>query len=211
MAQLRVQLNHVPASNLPRDVIVTTFYLDTDLDLSVPGAGVDYQALADDAAEVFAVNTFHVEGYPKVEARVYDLADPLEGPTPQRPRGTREPRAVGRFDHPQAQQAAGPHEVALCLSYFAERNIPRNRGRMFIGPWPAQRMASRPGQAELETLQALAGGISGLGGIDVQWVQHSPTNATFKTVTNWFVDDEWDTQRSRGLRATRRLAGTVSG
>jgi hypothetical protein len=210
MPQLRVQVAQVPASNLPRDRIVSTFFLDTDWAGELDN-DPNYEQLALDAATVFAVNTFHVTGFPRVEARIYNLADPLEGPTPQRPRGTREPRAVRTVDHPQAQQAGGPREVALCLSYFADRNIPRNRGRMFIGPWPDNLMDDRPDQAALETLAALAGGISGLGGINVQWVQHSPTNGTFKNVTNWFVDDEWDTVRSRGLRATRRLSGTVSG
>ena len=35
-------------------------------------------------------------------------------------------------------------------------------------------------------------------------------NTTY-TVTNWYVDDEWDVVRSRGLRATTRTAGTTSG
>jgi len=29
-------------------------------------------------------------------------------------------------------------------------------------------------------------------------------------VSNWWVDDEWDTVRSRGLRPDIRVTGTVS-
>jgi hypothetical protein len=40
---------------------------------------------------------------------------------------------------------------------------------------------------------------------------YSPTTGQTKKVEHWWVDDEWDTQRRRGLRATTRDEGTVSG
>jgi hypothetical protein len=37
------------------------------------------------------------------------------------------------------------------------------------------------------------------------WVLRSPTDKAFKPITDVWVDDEWDTMRSRGLRATQRI------
>jgi hypothetical protein len=51
--------------------------------------------------------------------------------------------------------------------------------------------------------------LANLGGVDVQWCVYSPTTPgdmsdKFKQVTRGWIDNEWDTQRSRGLRATLR-------
>jgi hypothetical protein len=56
-----------------------------------------------------------------------------------------------------------------------------------------------------------ADALSALGGIDVDWVVHSPTHDTNTKVKEAWVDDEWDTQRRRGQRATKRITRAQSG
>lgn len=198
MAQYRCQIAAYGSNDPARDQIVNTFYLDTDLD---PLTGTHPEGLIADAVDVFLGNMSYGPGIDRLHGRIYKMSDP-------------EPRLpISEKITPfTASTAAGaPREVALCLSYFADRNTPRRRGRMYMGPFRASEMALRPGLALRQQLQALANGISGLGGANVQWVQYSPTTGEFHNVTDYWIDDEWDTMRSRGLRATTRLAGTVNG
>lgn len=41
------------------------------------------------------------------------------------------------------------------------------------------------------------------------WVIFSPTRNAMDGVSNYWVDDEWDIVRSRGLRGVTRQLGTV--
>lgn len=202
MAQYRMMVtledpNAVDAS----DYVVNTFYLDTDL--VVPG-DEDPRQLAQDAAELWSTALLIPSPLTRIRCRAYDMADA----TPREVKGehvlTRAPNGV-----------MAPREVACCLSYYADRNLPRQRGRIYIGPFNTGAMAMRP-DAVIGSLQTLAEGISGLGGANVQWVQHhaSPIQGepgTFKNVTDYWIDNEWDTVRSRGLKGTSRTTGTVSG
>ena len=200
MAQYLMQMRRVPRSNLPRDAVVTTFHLDTDLDfIGVPGG--EPGDLVGDAAVLFRTSVPAIDVFNGWEARCY-----VHG----QPKGTPPAKVVWSQDV-AAGSATGPREVALCLSYYADLNQPRRRGRMYLGPWPTNRMLDRPHPDVMTYLQTLANGISGLGGVNVQWVQYSPTTGEFHTVTDWFVDNEWDTQRSRGIRADARIKGKVSG
>jgi hypothetical protein len=97
--------------------------------------------------------------------------------------------------------------VSLCLSYFSERNLPRFRGRLFIGPWNFAE--ERPNTSAINSLMTLATGLAAVGGIDVDWGLWSPSRNAFSKITNVWVDNEWDTQRSRGLRATTRTAAVT--
>jgi hypothetical protein len=51
---------------------------------------------------------------------------------------------------------------------------------------------------------AVGDALGALGGVDVDWSVHSPTAGTTEKVEHYWCDDEWDTVRSRGLRATTR-------
>lgn len=195
MAQLRVQVEMGIPTTLPRDVAVTTFHLDTD-------AGTDYESLADDVGPLFASTIGPMQGgVTRYRTKIYDLADAEP----------RLPRADVVFDAAFGASENGPREVALCLSYYAGRNLPRLRGRMYIGPVARSVMAERPSETTRQRLADLAEGLSGLGGPNVQWVQYSPTTQDFTNVSDYFIDDEWDTMRSRGLRSTTRTTGTVDG
>lgn len=178
------------------DTVVNTFYLDTD---ALSGAD-DPQSLVDDAVDVWFANVDVCTGFNQIRGRIYDMSDA----EPRQPVAQRVQAAASSGD-------AGPREVALCLSYFADTNTPRRRGRMYIGPFFQSKMAERPSTTTQDKLAAIAAGISGLGGINVQWVQYSPTTQSFHNVTNWWIDNEWDTMRSRGLKGTARQQGTVNG
>lgn len=195
MPFIRCQVAVRTAEVLARDDIVNTFYLDQ----GAPFVGIEYQTLADDIAELWATYRVYPAGVTSVQVRLYDMADAEP----------REPRAEAT--QPLTGNAGGaPREVALCLSFFRGRNLPRLRGRLYIGPWRSVSMALRPDSDTMGQLQTLAEGLQALGGPDVDWVQYSPTTSTHGPVTDWWVDNEWDTVRSRGFDGTSRIVGTTS-
>lgn len=191
--RFQVAVSHT-ADPLARDNIVNVFYLGWTVNIEP----TDWGQLATDAAELWATYRSYPNSINLCTVTAYDMADAK----PREPKATETHAIAGIAE-------TGPREVALCLSYYADRNLPRKRGRMYIGPWPQADCSQRP--LSMSLLGQLASGISGLGGANIQWVQHSQTDGSFNTVTDWWVDNEWDTMRSRGLRAQNRLAGTVSG
>lgn len=108
-----------------------------------------------------------------------------------------------------------PREIALCLSFYADTNVPRRRGRLYIplALWmvsPAK-PGLRPASTDRDKVGDLVQRFAGVGGADVDFCVFSRRDNAAHKVTNWFVDDEWDTVRSRGLRPTTRTQGTTSG
>lgn len=198
MAQYRVQVAAYGSNDPVRDQCINTVYFDTDLD---PLTGTNPGGLVEDTVKAFGNTQQYGPGIDRLHGKIYKMSDP-------------EPRVPLKEYELQfaASAAAGaPREVALCLSFYAGVNQPRRRGRLYIGPFRAADMALRPAQAVRDRIGTLAAALSGIGGANVQWVQHSPTTGEFHNVTNWWVDDEWDTMRSRGLKATVRTTGTVNG
>lgn len=197
MAQYRMQVTYLnTADTTAENHVVNTFYLDTD---ALSGAD-DPAALCNDAAALFATYRSQMQGFNAVRVRAYNMSH-----TPPRV------PVAENTDTISGTIAPGPREVSLCLSYYAGQNTPRRRGRMFIGPWGAAAMSERPTTGQQDSLLALADGIAGLGGINVQWVQYSPTSGEFHNVTKSWVDNEWDTVRSRGLRGLVRREHSHSG
>lgn len=105
----------------------------------------------------------------------------------------------------------GVAEVALCLSYYADRNLPRSRGRIYLGPFAFNTLTERPQQQLIDHISALGTGFSALGGANVDWCMRSVKNGDTHKVTNTWVDNAWDTQRRRGIRPLTRKLATVSG
>jgi hypothetical protein len=105
-----------------------------------------------------------------------------------------------------------PREVACCLSFYGGTNQPRKRGRLYL-PMSISGLgyAVRPGGGTMTKALTMATKLSAVGGVDVDWVVHSKANDASYTVTNAWCDDEWDTQRRRGLRPTTRQLLSVSG
>jgi hypothetical protein len=52
--------------------------------------------------------------------------------------------------------------------------------------------------------------LTGLGGVNVDWVVWSSKLRTSVPVTDWHVDNAFDTQRRRGIGATVTVSGTTS-
>lgn len=196
MAHIRMQCTVAPASGLPRDGITNTLFFRT-----IPGVGgPDYMALATDLGNLFKTLGANLmpAGVGATTVKAYDMADAK----PREPRATAVVPITG-------SGGAGPREVALCLSFRAERNLPRQRGRIFLGPIRNSLMLERPSSTMESPIAAFATGLGNLGGVDVDWVVHSRMDNDYKKVVAFWQDDEWDTQRSRGLRATKRTAGTT--
>lgn len=174
---------------------VTTFYLD-DL-----GSQSDPTNLAQDTAALFAgFGQQWASPINRVEAAAYEIPDLLGGKTGP-------PKGVGSAPH--VGNTGGPREVACCLSYYAGQNTPRRRGRMYMGPFVGTSLGVRPDPTLTAAILDLGDGILGLGGLDVSWVQYSPTENTSQGVTDYYVDNAWDTQRSRGLDPTARTERVV--
>ncbi len=196
MSKVRVQIITRRATDLARDHIVNTVFFD-DFNID-PTGGTNWQAFADDVKEQWRLREGLPTGY-GVETKVYNMADALP-----RPVKAQSAWAQGR------STAAGtvPREVALCLSYFSERNIKRFRGRLYVGPFPFAE--ERPNGPQVDGVKALATAMANIGGIDVDWGLWSPTRGAFSKITAGWVDNEWDTIRSRGLKPTTRSTYTTN-
>lgn len=108
-----------------------------------------------------------------------------------------------------------PAEVAVCASFYSERNLPRNRGRVYVGP-----LRSAVSQEETTTgrvrvsdafmgvlrdsMQRLAADSATTGEGRPRWCVLSLADQALKPVTNGWVDDAFDIQRRRGEQATNR-------
>ncbi len=196
MSKIRVQVITRKAGALAEDHIVNTVFFD---DFNLEPGGTNWQSFANDVRERFRLRTSGIGlGY-GVETKVYDLADAKPRPI----------KAVGAWAQGgQTASGAVPREVALCLSYFSERNLPRFRGRLYIGPWNFA--DERPNTSQITSLVTLANDLANIGGIDVDWGLWSTTRNQFSKITAGWVDNEWDTQRSRGMKPTTRTNFTTN-
>jgi len=181
-------------SVLPRDAMTITPHFNDG------GTSSDPQQLCDDLADAMVA---YYEGTRQIEVTAYDA----QGTVPVVPQGYAI-RDVG-----QAPASTMPREIAVCLSFFSEFNRPRLRGRLYLPMVciaTSALIAGRPAEPLRTKVGELAPILQDLGGIDVDWVVYSRVDDEARAVTDWWVDDEWDTIRSRGLRATARTTGTTS-
>lgn len=109
-----------------------------------------------------------------------------------------------------------PREVALCMSFQGTRlaGVPqaRRRGRIYI---PFLQETANDGDGRPTTTlvnSVVAAGQVLLNSSDAAptwtWEIWSAAGPGFTTVTDGWVDNEWDTQRRRGRRATSRTTFT---
>lgn len=170
-----------------------------------PLSDPDYASVASDVGHALqtyytTVSSTDSRGF---MTRVYELDDA----TPRAP----------KVDHVIAPggptpDALGPRQVAQVLAFFSQgRNLPRNRGRIYLGPFQYSVMAGwhvNPGI--MTACAALATALGAAGPDSVKWVTFSTVGAGHHDVTNWWCDNRWDTQRRRLPKATARNAGTVA-
>jgi len=194
MAVFHAQVSAMYDTAFPRDRLVNVLSFDRPLALPADGA-----AIAGDIATLFDVEWYTAA--PEITVKLY-----AEGPAPQ------PPFAEATINAGVIGAANGPREVALVLSHYSEFNRPRMRGRVFLAAFPGGAAAGpRPTSFVQGKALALGQGLSDIGGADIDWGVWSPTDQAFRAATNIYVDDEWDTIRSRGLRPTSRAAQTTSG
>lgn len=185
--------------SLARDAAVNTVWFNDT------GTGTDPQNIADDVRDLYVSNLGQAS---PIEVKVYDHADAK--PRPVKGRAVANIGAGGGG-------AQEPREVALCLSFYADRNIPRHRGRIYLPAYlmTAVDMGQRPSNAAMDAVLAFAtksnNSFPDVGGVDVTWCVFSRKDGVARKVTAGWVDDEWDTVRSRGLRATKRTTFTREG
>jgi hypothetical protein len=183
-------------TTLPRDAMVITPHFDDH------GALTDPEGLATDLANAISDWMEPVDGR-QIQVKAYDA----QGAVPV------VPQADVIINAGLAAASPWPREVAVCLSYFSGDKRPRNRGRLYIPPVYVSALATpsaRPATGQRSKVGELAPIFANLGGADVDWVVFSRRDNAAKPVTGWWVDDEWDVVRSRGLRPTTRLEGSLS-
>jgi hypothetical protein len=205
MPRYRALVSTYKSSELPKDWVTNSVYFDDH------GVGTDATQLATDIATLFGTYRSLPLGWDRVNCRLYDMAEPA-------------PRQIqGQFTYTATPvaTASGPREVALCLSFYGDANLPSHRGRIYIGPWGYTSLTERPTSPQLTSMTALQVGLRGIGGVDVDWCVFSPKLSAgqgwtptgggepdFEPISGGWVDDEWDTVRSRGLRLVARGAWT---
>lgn len=210
----------------PEDDVVNTMHFEGDPDTGgndrarwdtlAPGLSsrlvTFYQALNGAWAEYIAPAGHTI--------KLYDFADPKP----------RIPRVITEFALVPGSGSM-PAEVAICLSMRAALlpgvNPARRRGRIFLGPFnsgtavkayvagqPDVSIVSAFQTTILNAAKVMAKGTNGAARLAV----YSPTThaltpgdagSAFHDVTDLWVDNGFDTVRSRGRRATLRTTATV--
>lgn len=185
---VRAQIAFPFDSALPRDVLTITPHYDTT-DPQVLVNGLKANLLAN--ANVTGTGIFTIKAY-----------DAAKAPP----------------SYPVATASAGTgfktstlcRELALCLSYYAAFNRPRFRGRLYIPlPMIAGAVNVKPTSTQITDTLAWGATLGKNLPTGCSWVVWSRVDKRAAVVTNTWVDDEWDVQRSRGLRAATRQTGTV--
>lgn len=189
MAIYRVQMSFPSDSALPADIITVNPHFTS----SAPDALLSTLSNSLQAWNATASATHTLKAYDALKA------------APSYP--------VATASHTGATpNSVGPREVAICLSYFAGHNRPRTRGRLYLPyHWfSATAPPVRPGDTTLDavldfadkvlTHQLLTGD---------RWVVYSRVDRTANPVTDVWCDNEWDTMRSRGLKADHRTTAKV--
>jgi len=181
---------------LPRNRISNTVYFDHVNVMQ----GTDLESICDDLVGVWSAR--YGGAAHEVKCSCYDTDAP-----PNYPRAESIVNAGSPWPH------TSPGEVALCLSFCGENGPrPRERGRIYLMPGldPVNSITQlRPTTATQNWALAWAttsnASLPDIGGIDWKHGIWSPTTKTFHQAKHYWVDDEWDTQRRRGLKASSRV------
>lgn len=200
---IRAQVQWHVGTMLPRDVCQITPCFRHQL--GIVEGDPDWQTLADDLAAGLQTWCSPILGNSnQLDVKLYEIGEP----PPNRP------RAVKVLNAGNSAEANSFREAACCLSFYGGDNTPRQRGRLYIPAFIASSgstLGVRPSTTIRSKIAELVPLFAGLGGVNVDWIVWSPTAQAATRVENWWVDDEWDVQRRRGLKSTARTAGTTGG
>lgn len=185
----RVQIGFYFDTSLPRDVVTMTPHFNTD----APQALCD-QLKTNIIASVTGgnLNWFTIKAY---DARLKP---------PSYPVATAQNVVV-------APGTSHPREVALCLSYYSTYNRPSYRGRLYIpGMLVPGAQGLRPTTVQQQSVLDFAKNVLTKSlPQGTNWVVYSKIHDEAYGVSDYWCDDEWDTVRSRGMKATSRLTAKV--
>jgi len=193
-------------SNLAEDAVVNTWHFDT--------AAIDLATAAQELSK--DLGAFYVALRPIMSSvlrtlafRFYDLGTPA----PRAPvQGT-----FATWTPPPTSFVPLPAEVALALSFYSSRNLPRQRGRIYVGPLNTSASGSiaagdvdvRPSTSAVQSVadaaKLLADNVSVKG---MRLGVFSTVDNLLRPVTAGWVDNGYDTQRRRGGKATSRTLWT---
>lgn len=190
---------------LPRNRITNTFHMQ-----HVVGslADTDLKTMCDDILAMWTTR-YGISTH-EIEVKAYDT-----DAVPNYPRATSVANAGSPWLCPH------PREVALCLSYAGNnRGNKSERGRIYLMPSIAAAAGGgvdqeRPNSGvqswALDFYRVPNGSLPDLGGVDWQFGVYSPTYHKFTQTKQAWVNDEWDTQRRRGLRESARVSVSRDG
>jgi hypothetical protein len=197
------QISLPVSTTLPRDRYTNVVHLE-----HVSGGVVDtdLQGMCEDILEMYQVRYQHADH--EIVVKAYDV-----DAVPNYPRATASVNIGSVWQH------SYPHEIALCLSWHGGYAGNKNeRGRIYLMPGLAgtpglnfERPSDTTLQWALDFYMAPNASFPDLGGIDWKFGTWSKTRQSFKQAQVAWVDDEWDTMRSRGMRATKRVTSTREG
>lgn len=200
MAQTyKFQVGMYTETGLPRDVVVNTLHFQHQLGSLLP---TDLDAMADSLIDLYRLKFSGASV--KVNVKAYKAEAGPQPPLSDRTKGT------------SLATATGPREIALCLSFAGNKAKPRERGRIYLAaPLMYNSFGSRPSVAQqnwaLGFYSTSNQSFPDLGGADWVFGVWSPTNQAFHKTTEAWVDDEWDTVRSRGLQPSSRVSSVRDG
>lgn len=199
MPLIRALVSWRDPTELPKHACSNTLYFRVS---DVPGF-TSYEDLADDVLDAYVGLTNVGQVLPpgwNIQVRVYNMDDALPRPIKHESNGVL----------PGTKLATGPREVAICLSYYAERNLPRTRGRIYLGPiYGNGTNQPRPTNLMQTAAVTLGERLAAIGGEDQSWRVYSPKTGEDHHIRNVWCNDEWDTMRSRQLEATGRVTRSV--
>lgn len=175
-------------STLPRDAVVITPHFSGD----------DPQALAD-RLKANLIASGSVGATMPFTIKVYNE----QAPPPSYPLAT--------ATNGTGSLASGfPREIALCLSYYSTWNRPSYRGRLYLpASFAGGTLSLRPTDTQIANVLSFKSVLTTGLPAGTNWVVYSRKKDVAYGVDNVWVDDEWDTVRSRGLKPTKRSAGTI--
>lgn len=189
MAVYRAQIGFPLDSGLPRDVVTINPHYSGD----------NAQGLADALKANLIANPNVAALYP-FTIKIYDAQKPKPNfPLANASNGT------------SFTSASIPRELALCLSYYAGVNRPRYRGRVYIpgALAGATNPVLRPTAGQITKAMSFGATLGKSLPSGHNWVVYSKTDNVARNISVYWVDDEWDIIRSRGMKGTSRQTGTI--
>ena len=215
---MRAQVILEKDSSIPADAVVNTFYFDGD-DSEEPDA--TYHSAVTSMLSTFysAIDQLFSSTLSGVgHIKIYDMRDAMP----------RTPELVYEISLSPGSGDPLPDEIACVLSFSADvasgEAAARRRGRVYLGPLDqdigaiidnAYRLQATHLTTIANAAHTMAQGVALPVTGSVKWAIYSPTldaggtvDDAFNDVTHGFVDNAFDVQRRRGVKASARTTYT---